>query len=210
MAEIDAVVLDLGGVVVRIARTWQARAQAAGLPAPESPQYEQALHACEAHIMGMQRGQLTTKDVAKAWCARTGSRFSTDEVILALNRQILGPMPGVAAVIASLSVPWAIFSNTSADHWQQLLPLPTVERARWRIASFEIGATKPDARAYEHVETVLGTSGSRLLFFDDSEANVAAACARGWQAAHIDHQADVAAQLTKHLRDKGLLTAQHC
>lgn len=44
---------------------------------------------------------------------------------------------------------------------------------------------KPDARIYEMLEDALGLSGNALIFTDDSEANIAAAAARGWHTHHF-------------------------
>lgn len=44
---------------------------------------------------------------------------------------------------------------------------------------------KPDPAIYEALEAKLGLSGAALIFTDDSEANIAAADARGWHTHHF-------------------------
>jgi 2-haloacid dehalogenase len=44
---------------------------------------------------------------------------------------------------------------------------------------------KPDPKIYEMLEAKLGLSGDALIFTDDSEANIAAAAARGWRTHHF-------------------------
>ena len=202
------VVLDLGGVVVRIARTWRARAEAAGLPLREVARCEAALTACWDGMMRLQRGSSTTADLARQLHEETNGAYSERQFVLALNSQLLGPFSGVFAVIEQLCAPHAIFSNTSADHWEMLLTYDVVKAARWRVASFQIGAIKPDPEAYSAFEATIGQPGNRLLFFDDSPDNVQAARACGWQAERIDPTevtATVAEQLRAHLGKRGLL-----
>lgn len=45
--------------------------------------------------------------------------------------------------------------------------------------------TKPDPRLYARLEAETGIAPGRLIFADDTAANVAAARARGWQAHHF-------------------------
>lgn len=48
------------------------------------------------------------------------------------------------------------------------------------FASGEIGAMKPEAAAFERVETALGMEPHEILFIDDAPRNVEAAEKRGW------------------------------
>ncbi len=48
--------------------------------------------------------------------------------------------------------------------------------------SAALGARKPDTAYFERVTEKLGVAPADVLFFDDSEANVDAAAAFGWQA----------------------------
>jgi putative hydrolase of the HAD superfamily len=52
------------------------------------------------------------------------------------------------------------------------------------FASTELGAAKPDAAFYLKVTQALNLPPDEILFWDDSEQNVAAARAVGWQAEH--------------------------
>ena len=48
--------------------------------------------------------------------------------------------------------------------------------------SCELGCHKPDPAHFKIIEDRLGLNGERLLFWDDSAANVEAARKRGWNA----------------------------
>ena len=62
--------------------------------------------------------------------------------------------------------------------------------------SSSIGLRKPDAEAYDHVVKAIGVPASRILFFDDSAANIEGARARGLCAIHVTSTDDVARALT--------------
>ena len=53
--------------------------------------------------------------------------------------------------------------------------------------SWDLGVCKPDPTYFEKIETTLESPGSRLVFVDDSERNVAAARERGWRAVRFDN-----------------------
>lgn len=55
-------------------------------------------------------------------------------------------------------------------------------RMRHRFASHLVGARKPEAAIYAHVERESGVAPERIAFFDDVPENIAAARARGWKA----------------------------
>lgn len=70
-----------------------------------------------------------------------------------------------------------------------------------RIVSGELGVCKPDPAIYEAVEAQ-GVKPERLLFVDDSAANVEAAAERGWQTHRFDGVEGWAARLVA----EGVLT----
>ena len=198
-------VLDLGGVVVHIARTWSERVEAAGLPLRVGCDGDAALRDEWEGVMALQRGAIDLPQLAQRLSLALGGVYSPDEVAQIYDAQILGPYAGVAAVIAACAVPVAILSNTSAGHWGTLLRDPVVQAAQRRFASFELGVCKPDAAIYQRVAAELGEAPERLLFLDDSGENVEAARANGWQAEFIDPVGDVAAQIRGLLGARGLL-----
>lgn len=51
--------------------------------------------------------------------------------------------------------------------------------------SYEIGYTKPDARAFEYVLDASRTKANELLFIDDSAANIEAAAQLGMHTLHV-------------------------
>ena len=63
-----------------------------------------------------------------------------------------------------------------------------------RMVSGELGVCKPEPAIYEAVEAQ-GVAPERLLFADDSDANVAAAAGRGWQTHRFEGVEGWAARL---------------
>jgi len=55
----------------------------------------------------------------------------------------------------------------------------------WVFLSHEMGLSKPSPQIYEKMLVDLGTSGDRVVFFDDLIANVEGAKAVGIQAVHV-------------------------
>ena len=83
-----------------------------------------------------------------------------------------------------------IFSNTNQQHWERAL-----EMSDGRVGaieawlSHEIGDLKPAVSAFLTVARLAGIEPARSIFFDDVEANVAAARQAGFQAEVFTTQA---------------------
>jgi FMN phosphatase YigB (HAD superfamily) len=63
---------------------------------------------------------------------------------------------------------------------RELFPDPSILEPA--IFSSEIGCVKPSPEAFAAAEALVDACGEAILFIDDSNANVAAARARGWDA----------------------------
>ena len=53
------------------------------------------------------------------------------------------------------------------------------------VTSFDARSCKPDAAIFNYAAESMGIEPSETLFFDDSEANVEAARALGFNAVHV-------------------------
>jgi HAD superfamily hydrolase (TIGR01509 family) len=184
---VSMVVFDLGGVVVRICRSWSQACAAAGVPdrdpegtlmAPQATDrrllvraYETGSIDCEAFFAGIAR---TTRDL-----------YTVDEFRRIHDAWILDEYPGVATL-----------SNTNHRHWLQLTTgphgpakFPTPQKVRHLHASHLLQLAKPDSAIYHAFARTVGLSDTpaELLFFDDLIDNVAAARSAGWQSVQINH-----------------------
>jgi putative hydrolase of the HAD superfamily len=99
----------------------------------------------------------------------------------------------------------ACLSNTNAHHWEQLDTSEAFRRIQVRHASHVMGLVKPDQRIYRAFEAATGVAPQEIVFFDDLAENISAARACGWNAVHIDHTGDTAAQVLAGLRAHGAL-----
>ena len=116
------------------------------------------------------------------------------------NAIFTGEMPGIAPLLAGAArrLPLYAFSNTTPAHVAHFSQAYTDVLSHFReiFLSSTIGLRKPDAEAYDHVIRAIGVPASRILFFDDSAANIEGARARGLSAIHVTSTDDVARALT--------------
>lgn len=115
------------------------------------------------------------------------------------NAIFTGEMPGIAPLLARAGqrMPLYAFSNTNPPHvayFSKAYP-DLLGHFRELFLSSSIGLRKPDAEAFDHVVQAIGVPASRILFFDDSAANVEGARARGLAAVHVTSTDDVARAL---------------
>jgi putative hydrolase of the HAD superfamily len=111
-------------------------------------------------------------------------------------------MPGMHALIdaARARRPTYLFSNTNPAHHRQV----DLEHAALLAAfarcfmSYEIGARKPEARAFAAVARAIGVPPSRILFFDDTEVNVVGARDAGLRAELVRSADEAHAALARH------------
>ena len=205
------VVFDLGRVLVRICDNWQHACEVAGV----SVSFRALDAATEAQMHELVCANETGKLDQVAFCEQAARFFDADPAHVAASSSayLLGAFPGAVELLEELMAngyETGCLSNTNARHWSIMLDpsspsaLP-LDRMTYRFASQEIGLRKPDDAIYAHVERVSGKQGGQIVFFDDLEANVAAARHRGWRAHQIRTDTDPIAQVRQHLRAAGVL-----
>jgi putative hydrolase of the HAD superfamily len=116
------------------------------------------------------------------------------------NAIFTGEMAGIRPLLANAAkrMPLYAFSNTNPAHVAHFSAAyaDLLSHFRTVFLSSTIGLRKPDAEAYDHVVKAIGVPASRILFFDDSAANIEGARARGLHAIHVTSTDDVARALT--------------
>ncbi len=206
------ILFDLGGVLVRICRTWEEACVYAGVEARDAVRFrDPALAARRKHFHNLhQTGAIACKPYFAAIAESTAGLYTADEVRRIHNAWTLDDYPGVADLIKRLraaGVRTACLSNTNHSHWTILnqgdgpkrAPSSAVVWLDVRLASHIMGLAKPDDAIYRAAEESLGVSAGDIVFFDDLAENIAAARARGWRAHQIDHTGDTTAQIESHL-----------
>ncbi len=200
------VVFDLGGVLVRVNLDWGSAMRQAGLPEAAERFVGVPLDACP----GFHDHEVGAVSDEEYLLSLAGFLGLDRQGALRAHQGILGEeVAGAADLIQELSdkgLSCVCLSNTNALHWRLLgaeSPYASVRALHRRFGSHEIGARKPDPAAYRAVEREF--PGCRLVFFDDSPANVQAARSLGWEAFHVD-SLDVALQrMRERLCELGLL-----
>lgn len=209
---IQLVVFDLGGVLVRIARSWAEAFQRAGIP--EMAAAFEANKEVLAAILDLnslfELGKINEAQMIDRVRAVV-EPCSRAQVCDLLDAWLIEPYAGIEGLFESISaagLTTACLSNTNERHWRMVMHqdsryLP-LRRLEYRIASHLTGVAKPNAGVYEAVEHQTGVLGGGIVFFDDDHANCQAASDRGWNAHRIDHEADTAAQMAEHLGELGV------
>lgn len=205
------VVFDLGRVMIRLCSGWQDACRRAGVPWRDEIAAPEMQRRLINHMIEHETGRIDDN----IWATRTANEAGiTPAQALAISHHWLAePCPGFHALLDRLddaNIRTACLSNTNALHWRLMsegdgptrLPL---DRLTFRFASHLIGAMKPDASVYRHVEKTTGVPPRAIVFFDDAVPNVEGARARGWSAQHIDPAGDPASQIAEALHGYGIL-----
>ena len=114
---------------------------------------------------------------------------SDAELTTLWNSWVQAPYPGMIEAITVLQENYqvACLSNTNDLHWQHLKTYVDLETLfSPAYASHENHLAKPDKDYFKYVSSDLGIAPEKILFFDDTQANVDAAKTCGWQALKID------------------------
>ncbi len=212
MSSSDAIRLvcfDLGGVIVRICRSWEEGCRAAGLDVRELSLTDELRLARRDLLHAYEVGAIDRAGYGRRHSELVDGLYAPEEVLAIERAWLLGEYDGVDRLIDHLharAVPTAALSNTNEGHWSQMdHRYPTVNRLQRRLASHLLGMRKPNREIFETAEAHFGVPGRAILYFDDLDDNVRAAAAAGWRARRIDHQRQTAPQIERGLRDHGLI-----
>lgn len=199
-APIQIVVFDIGGVLVRICRSWQQVFDMTGLPWQPAFEHEQAVNLNTQY----ETGRITTRQLAEH-LGEIAPDLTGEQIMALIDQWLIEPYAGTVDLVNQLKsagVATACLSNTNDRHWQRMAvepPFTAIRALDTRIASHLVHSMKPDSGIYEALENETGVDPKAIIFFDDFEHNVAAARERGWQAHQIDHAGDTAAQMAGFL-----------
>ncbi|MBX3357069.1 MAG: HAD family hydrolase [Phycisphaeraceae bacterium] len=220
---VGLVVFDLGGVIVRICRSWAEACQAAGVPVRGTEDFgTPEMVAARRELAGAyQMGRIQTDEFFPRIAAATGGHYTAEEVRRVHDAWTLDEYPGVGELIIALKragVPTGVLSNTNHAHWVRLAPpahepateYPTPRMVDHLHASHLLGLAKPDRIIYEEFERRVRAAGwtgrtDQIVFFDDLVENIDAARQSGWDGEVIDHLGDTAAQMVGHLARRGVV-----
>ena len=211
-------VFDLGGVIVQLPESWAAAHTAAGLPDDDRLGEAAFLDRLRAAARDLERGAIGFTEWCDRFAVSSGGLYTAEQVGLVLDAGILCEYDGISEVFDALEaagVKTAVLSNTNERHWPRLaglggdeLEYPSIARATFRLASFELRLAKPEPRISRTVTGIAGVSPGDVLFFDDIEANVEGARAAGWKAVRIDPLSPTAPQIMAALAEYGVVASE--
>ena len=194
----EALVLDLGGVAARWhpERRLTALAQLSGLPEATIDQLVFESGFDDAGERGRFTPDLFLAEL-RTLLGLTGDGAGPDE-LRAAWASAYEPAGPVLRLASGARCTTALLTNNgplleaALEH-----ELADVGRAfDQHLFSWRLGAAKPDPAAFGAAADALGVAPERILFADDSQANVDAARAAGWQAVRFTTTLDLQAALT--------------
>jgi len=179
---------DLGGVIVRICRTWEEACVRAGVPLRALERLESSRGLRSAVVLDHQTGRIDDETFALRLSAALDGAYTPAEVMAVHRAWVIEEYPGVSAAIDRLhdaGLETAALSNTNPAHWEQIRQWPALRRIQRPHVSHLMGLHKPDPAIYRAFEASVGRQPEEILFFDDLQENVDAARRAGWQAVQV-------------------------
>lgn len=209
---IRAVCFDLGGVIVRIHRTWEAAVTFAGFTRGTPAQWTdpRVVEAWQLVHVAHHRGEVTDAAYFDRVAQLSGGFYEAEDVARIHRGWLIEEYPGMADLVWQLGkagLVTACLSNTNEHHWQSLLTepcFPSVQALQVKLASHRLKMMKPEAGIYVAAESALGCASDEIAFFDDLSENVEAARQRGWNTRLIDPMQSPAEQVVTALRAWGV------
>ncbi len=184
---IEALLFDVGEVLLKLdpSRLVQALAFKQGGGAGET-----------LHQLGtwppydlFERGKIDGKqffNAAKERVSTAGLKDATWEQFLAIwNSVLVGEVEGVNRLLLSLKPKYRLFGLSNSNHVHieyALKNFPCLTHLEHLFTSFEIGARKPEQKAFDFVLRKTKITAGAILFFDDRQENVDAARNVGMKA----------------------------
>ena len=199
MQKVEALLFDLGGVVIGIdfERAFRAWEEQSALSVEEMRRRFRMDEAYEKHERG-EIGALEYFSHLRLVLALEGTDAS---IARGWNAIFLGEITESTSYIraAAERIPCFAFSNSNPTHqawWTSSYPGVVALFHRVFVSS-ELGMRKPERAAFEAVSAAMNFAPGSILFFDDSIENVRGAKAAGLRAVHVQEPADVKSALVE-------------
>ena len=206
-ASMKVMVFDLGGVLIRISRSWEEAAERAGVTLREEHVVSGSLVRPRGNQADLQRGMVDFETFIRREQERLGGGYETEELTRLHGNWLQGEYEGVADIVQRLGragVMTATLSNTDAEHWKTLAELPAIEGLDVHALSFRLGMLKPADEIYHAAEEMFDATGPSICYLDDLQENVEAALRCGWNAIQIDPMRSTAPQIEQALVSFGI------
>jgi FMN phosphatase YigB (HAD superfamily) len=197
--DFDAVVFDLGGVLIeidflRVLKRWAAHA---GCDVKAIANRFTFDHHYEKH----ERGEYRAAEYFASLRDSLGININDAQFLKGWNEVFVREVPNIRQIVERYAAlyPVYVFSNSNEIHkatWMARYPdlLKPFEHV---FVSSDMGKRKPEVDAYRQVAAAIGAEPQRILFFDDSEQNIEGARQAGLIGLKVDSAADVETVLKK-------------
>jgi putative hydrolase of the HAD superfamily len=135
-------------------------------------------------VRAHETGRMESRDFAEEAVREFGLTVSPARFLEHFAGWLQGPFEGAHDLLEELSERHrtAILTNLSAVHWPIAEGYGIFDKVEQVIASYRVGAIKPDRDFFEIALAQLGTHASEAVFFDDNIVNVEGARACGLEA----------------------------
>lgn len=190
---VDALLFDLGGVVIEIdfTRAFALWAAYSGVPIDTI----QARFSFDAFYERHERGEIHVRAYFASLRASLGIHLSDDQFAQGWTAIYVGEIPATVALLRRLKdrVPLYAFTNSNPTHqhvWARDYA-DLLRCFRKVFVSSEMGQRKPEPEAFVAIAADIGVRLDRILFFDDTLDNVEGARAIGMPAIHVQSSADI-------------------
>ena len=197
---VDAILFDLGGVVIDIDfdRAFASWAAATGTPAETIRKRFSFDAAYERH----ERGEITGAEYFAALRSSLGIELSDAELAAGWNAIYLGEVPGIRALLQRQRLPCYGFTNSNATHqaFWAVRYADVLKSFRKVFVSSEMGLRKPEPAAFAAIASEIGVPLERILFLDDTRANVDGALTIGMPAVLVRSLEDITKALDQLAR----------
>lgn len=210
MARPRVVCFDLGGVLIRICRSFEEAALAAGIPLRVLDDPGHIAPRRRSLVARHQRGELSADAFHRALSELLDGAYTPQEIARIHEAILIDEYAGAAELVRSIAdagLVTACLSDTDESHWRTLVGMPSIAALVHRHASHLWGLEKPDPAIYRRFERELPARGEEILYFDDLEENVEAALLLGWDAVLVDHADDPTEQVRRALASRGVRLA---
>lgn len=177
----DAVIFDIGGVLVDVDTTRGLWARLLGME-PSELTLERLVSNDIFREFGT--GRVSAEAFHTDACRRLGEDWDF-RAFEARWCEIFQPMPGMAELVDEVAAvrPVGICSDTEPIHWGFLSrEFPLVSRISKPSLSFEVGRLKPDPEFFLQAARDVGVAADRCFFTDDLPRNVEGARRAGMDA----------------------------
>jgi FMN phosphatase YigB (HAD superfamily) len=201
VSAVDALLFDLGGVV--IALDWDRAFSRWAADSRQSPDILRSRYRFDGPYEHHERGEIGEREYFAALRGSLGVALTDAQLAAGWNAIFTDEIAETVDLLRAVRgrLPLYAFSNTNVAHqrfWskQYASALEVFDKV---FVSCEMGARKPERAAFEIISRAISVPVGRILFFDDTPANVEGARAAGLQAVHVKTPQDVEQALRRFL-----------